>query len=134
MQVRVLVFEADEGIRELMVEALRASSVLAAGRSGPPPRSEEVRLADSRETTDLVVIDLGMADDGGLALAQRLVYAGMDARDISLIASAWPPIAYRTARVLGLQTFQKPFPMSDLVDWVSGRRGVARKRGRVLPD
>lgn len=134
MRVRVLVFEGDAGIRDLVVETLNEEGIPAVGRPGAAAEGDDVALRLTPDACDLVVVDLGGTDGGGLAMAQRLVYGGMPPEDISLIASAWPTIAYHTARILGLQTFQKPFPMSDLIDWVRSRREVGREKGLVVLD
>jgi hypothetical protein len=129
-RIRAWVYEADAGVRDLIVEALESEGIPSEGRPGASAWAGVAPLENSPDPADLVIADLGVfdetgpADCGGLALARRLILGGMAPEDICLIASAWTPMAYHAARMLGLHTFQKPFPVADLIEWAKFRQAA----------
>lgn len=139
-RIRAWVYEADAGVRDLIVEALELEGIPTEGRPGASGWAEIAPPENSPELADLVIADLGVfeetgaADYGGLALTRRLILGGMAPENICLIASAWTPMAYHAARMLGLHTFQKPFPVADLIQWAQFRQAAQADTGCARAD
>ena len=130
MRLRVIVFEDDEPIRELLRaaiarlghEVLTFSDPLAC----PLYLGEECNCPQDHPCGDLLITDNRMPRMTGLEFIRRQSERGCKgvAANKAVLSATWTDPQLREASHLGCKILKKPFPLGILVDWIREREAT----------
>ena len=122
MRIRALVFEDNEGMRELIREVLdsREYEVFAFSHPGQCPLHVVKACPCPLEEAcaDIIISDVQMPHVSGLEFVEGQREKGCRVRNIALMSAAWTEADLRVAEKHGYRTFHKPFPLSEMLDWL----------------
>ena len=118
---RVLVLDDDETIRDFLIEIFQRDGYEAQGVAG----AVTARAVLAAQSSDLLILDLGLPDGDGIALCRELRAAGQTLAILMLTARTGP-----IERVLGLELgaddyLAKPFEPRELL--VRARKLLGRR-------
>ncbi len=127
MRLRIIIFEDDESIRELLTKALgkQGHEVLAF----PDPLAcplyvrDDCLCSQDRPCGDLLVTDNRMPRMTGLEFIRRQCERGCKgvAANKAIVSGSWTEAQLREARRLGCKVFEKPLKLTELDAWIAER-------------
>lgn len=132
MKLRIIVFQDDTDIRELLVEALQdlGHEVLAFRDPLACPLywRDDCRCGQEAPCGDLLICDNRLPRLTGLEFIRRQVERGCRgvAANKALLSGAWTDAQRAEARRFGCQVFAKPLALELLLNWVA-------ERGQTIP-
>ena len=134
MGLRAVIVEKNADDRAMLSRILRDLGHVAAEYSGPEFCQAYVLGEDACQQNDCCH-DLQIFNnvfDGsvtGLELVewQRLHGCRLSGANSAVVADDWPPGEVKSADLLGVRSFTKPFMVKDLVDWLYRVKKVKRK-------
>ncbi len=137
MRPRALIFDDDPLIRQMLwlVFDRRGYEVFSFPDPGLCPQHLRCRCACASDTAcaDIIISDLDMPRVKGLDFVEEPRGKGCHCRNIALMSAAWSAHDAVRARGLGCKLFTKPFPPSDILEWLAQVEG-ALDPGRKLQD
>ena len=137
MKLRILLFEDDDGIREMLQKTLQHLDCEVHGYAHPglcPLVADEPCPCEAqRLCADAILSDLNMPVMSGLDLVARLQKRGCHVPRHLLVSGNWTEDEEAQARQMGCEVIEKPFNMPALVDWVAQCRQTTDP-GRILMD
>lgn len=123
MKRYALVFEDEDSIRKLVNGVLMQHGYHTRTYATPAAISGDAQKNQTRERgryhePDVIVSDNRMPRLSGLEYVRNLRKSGRKIRHIALMSGDWHPEEQLEAESLGCKVFSKPFPLSDLSDWL----------------
>jgi CheY-like chemotaxis protein len=133
VKLRALVFEDEDGLREIVVRILerRGYEVVAFKDPAQCPLFRGGMCYSS--CADVLITDLRMPNMSGLEFLEHQFKHGCKIKNVALMSGAWSDGEARRATDLGCRVFNKPFSVKEIDAWLAEcEKGVDPKR--VLSD
>ncbi len=133
-RLRALVFDDDDGLRELLTLLLQARGYEVFSYAEPIhcPVYDLLDCAcgSGFVCADIVVTDLQMPRVSGLDLVeqQRTRHCRIDADNVAVMSAGWTPEDLDRAEELDCRVFHKPFALAEFRAWLD----ACDKRARLM--
>jgi len=123
MKIRCFLFEDDERVRALLLQILESRGYEVLSFSDPelcPMYGASACPCNPEETCgDIIISDVKMPNVTGLGFVDRQKEIGCKINNVALISGAWSDFDLEHAQKLGCKTFQKPFILDELNEWLN---------------
>ncbi len=134
MRLRAYVFDDDENIRTLLSTILTNRGyeveVFADPRLCPLALEENCACPHGSACCDIIISDLHMPRTSGLDFLEIRKRKGCKVENMAMISGGWTKDLQQRAAELGCKTFDKPFLISALNEWLAEcERRVDPNRG-----
>jgi CheY-like chemotaxis protein len=124
MRSRVLVFEDNDALRSLIVDLLESRGFDVVSYSEPGHCSQylegDCSCPFEEACADAIITDLNMPGMTGLSLVEERIRHGCKVIGRAIMSGGWTEKELQRARELDCQTFEKPFRLIRLVEWLEG--------------
>jgi CheY-like chemotaxis protein len=122
---KAVVIDDDEMCREFLANVLQdrgyAVDTYAFAHAFPFCRNKAEQCQAEQACADLLLTDNRMPLLTGLDMIQKLRSRGckLMAGSLAILSGNWEQEDWRKAQVLGCQTFEKPYDLKKIADWLS---------------
>jgi CheY-like chemotaxis protein len=121
-QLRAIVFDDNESIRNLVKRVLedRGYEVLiyTDPTECPLQHSHECQCDETQVCSDIVISDIDMPNVSGLEYVEQQLNKGCKVPNIAIMSGLWSESRLEQAKALGCKTFEKPFALGALTEWL----------------
>ncbi len=124
-RLRVLLFDDDDAVREMVAVMLRSRGYAVQEFADPsrcPVIADEGGCAcpDGFACGDLVITDVRMPGINGIELLRRMLtrHCRIDPRNMMAMSGMWTDADAQRVREMGCRVMYKPFRMSALHEWL----------------
>ena len=121
MKIRALIFDDEEIILRLLKTVLMGRGYEVLSYHNPstcPVHLENVCCDEDQVCADIIITDIKMPVVDGLTFLEKQKSKGCKVPNIGVISGYWSPDAKERAANLECKTFQKPFTLGQLEDWL----------------
>jgi len=122
MRNRVLIFDDQEGIRQLLWSLfdLRGYEVFTFPHPATCPLSNEKECPclEEQACSDIILSDLSMPYKDGMSFLEEQIKKGCKCKHIALMSGDFNDNTELKANLLGIKTFKKPFNLKELTNWL----------------
>lgn len=122
MKIRAMVFDDEKLIRLMLLEVLknRGYDVLTFSEPGMCTlyQKPECGCENNQSCADIIISDIKMPNASGLEFVDKLLKGGCKIKNIALMSGYWSDTDIQRAKELGCKTFEKPFPIKKMEEWL----------------
>ena len=122
MRNRVLIFDDQEGIRQLLWSLFdrRGYEVFTFPHPAICPLSNEKECPclEEQACSDIILSDLSMPYKDGMSFLEEQIKKGCKCKHIALMSGDFNDNNELKANLLGIKTFKKPFNLNELTKWL----------------
>lgn len=119
---RVLIFDDQKMIRELSWNAFdaRGYEVFTFPNPAVCPLSEQHHCPCGKDQacSDIIISDIEMPLKDGMTFVEEQINKGCKCKNIALMSGSFTDDDIEKAKSLGIPIFEKPFPISKIMEWV----------------
>ncbi len=116
MKSRVLVFDDDNNLRNLIVEILEEIGYEVLSFQNPSKIGKKLQLEYSK-TDDIVITDIEMPIMNGIEFIKKLIKVNFKTENIAIMSGNWTESSLDFANHFGIKILKKPFSLNDLMFW-----------------
>ncbi len=121
-QLRAIVFEDNEILLHLVKEVLESRGYEVMYYTDPTKcilqHSHDCQCDKTQVCSDIVISDIDMPKISGLEYVAQQLTKGCKVPNIAIMSGAWSESKLEQAKALGCKTFEKPFSVQTLNEWL----------------
>jgi CheY-like chemotaxis protein len=121
-QLRGIVFDDDESVGNLVKLVLEGRGyevlIYTDPTECPLQHSHECQCDETQVCSDIVISDIDMPTVSGLEYVEQQLNKGCKVRNIAIMSGLWSESKLEQAKALGCKTFEKPFSLRALTEWL----------------
>jgi CheY-like chemotaxis protein len=137
VRLRALVFDDDDGVRSLITTVLQNRGYEVEAYADPAHCPLDFHggcpCPSEYACSDVIISDLHMPSTMGLEFLEERKSLGCKVANVAAISGAWNQKLKQQARELGIEIFDKPFKVGELIAWLETCEQKIQPSRRLTP-